>query len=263
MEIVKRIAVASLIGIAVSHVTETPLLMPLTASLISFVFVKSLFAKPRSQEVDNKSRATIEPVLYQLSRELREGLSPEGALDMSSCHEAGSPQISRQMRRGIENGQPLSEVFRSLAAKIGSEGERRILSFMSDALNKDSKKAGQTLLRSLERMQRNRELMTERTVKIRSLLFRVKVLSVTCSMTLALIVALLPVLQWMNISDWPRTMSPTQDSPWAAAIVLSLTSGISSYSAANVALARRPLSYGISSFMIFWAVFLTASKLVH
>lgn len=265
IEIAKRTAAATLIGIAISYVTRTPLLMPIVASLISYAVVKSILTEPRSQGLDNRAEDNIEPILYPLSRELREGISPESALHLSTYPDSGSPQIISRMRRGIENGQPLSEVFGSLATRIGSEGERRALSFMSDALSKNSKKAGQTLLRSLDRIQRNRELMTERTMKVRSLLFRVKVLSVTCSITLALIVALLPILQWMNITeDWPRTAVMTmQGSPWAAAIVLSLTAGISSYSAANVALARRPLAYGISSFMIFWATFLATSKLVH
>jgi len=239
--------------------------MPLVASLISYAVAKSILTKPRSQGMGNRVEDDIEPILYRLSRELREGFSPEGALHLSTYPNSGSPKIASQMRKGIENGQPLSEVFGSLATRIGSEGQRRTLSFISDALSKDSRKAGQTLLRSLDRMQRNRELMTERTMEVRSLLFRVKALSVTCSITLALIVALLPILQWMSITeDWPRTTVTTmQGSPWAAAIVLSLTSGISSYCAANVALARRPLTYGISSFMIFWTVFLVASKLVH
>jgi hypothetical protein len=265
LEIAKKIGAGFIVGIAVSYVTKTPVFIPLGVSLASYAFLGSVFAKPRLQKVNKKAEATVEPILYQLSNGLREGLSPERAIYLHNHSKLGGAQFAGQIETAIENGQPLSDVFYSLIEHVSSEGERRILSSIADTLNEDPRKAGQTLLGSLERIQRNRELRTERIMKIRSLLFRVKVLSVTCSTTLALIGALLPVLNLSNITrDWSQTaIAVTMGSSWTAAIVLSLTSGISSYYAASVALAERPVLYAVSSITIFWTIFLIASQLAY
>lgn len=265
LRIAKKIGVGFIIGIFVSYITRTLLLMPVVASLASYALIESVFTKPRVQRISKKAKVTVEPILYNLSKGLREGLSPERAFQLYARPESEGSQIACQMGRATENGQPLPDVLDLLTAQVSSEGERRILSSISDALTENPRRAGQTLFRSMERIQRNRELRAERTLKIRSLLFRVKVLSVTCSTTLALIVALLPVLSWINITrDWPQTATVvTQGSSWIAAIVLSLTSGISSYYAASVALAKRPFLYAVSSLTIFWIVFLTASQLAY
>jgi len=263
--IAKKIGVGFLTGIAVFYITRTSLLVSVVASLTSYALIESVFTKSRFQKASKKAKATIEPILYQLSKGLREGLSPERAFQLYTHPELDGSRIVCQMGRATENGQPLSDVLDFFTTQVSSEGERRILSSIADALNKNPKEAGQTLFRSLERIQKNRELRVERTMKIRSLLFRVKVLSVTCSTTLALIVALLPVLSWINITrDWSQTVTvATQGSSWTVAIVLSMTSGISSYYAASVALAKRPLLYAISSVTIFWIVFLTVSQLAY
>ncbi len=265
LEIAKKIGVGFLIGIAVSYVTRTPALIPIAASLVSYAFLESVFAKLKLQKANRKVEATVEPTLYRLSNGLQEGLSPERAIHLHTHPTLERSQFACQIEMAIENGRPLSDALFSLIEHVSSEGEKRILSSITDTLDENSMKAGQTLLVSLERIQRNRELRTERVMKIRSLLFKVKALSVTCSSTLALIAVLLPVLNLTNITrDWSQTATvATMGSSWTAAIVLSLTSGVSSYYAASVALAKRPALYAISSTTIFWTIFLIASQLTY
>ncbi len=263
-EILETVIVGLLTGVFVSYITGESFLVPVMVSISTCALVKSMFSKSRYEALCRIEESALEPILYRLSDRLRLGLSPEKAFHLSIDPTSRNPIIIRRTIRAIENGQPLSETLKSLSTEIGSEGERRTLSFARESLPKDSRRAGTSLRESLNRIRKNRELVSERSMTIRSLLFRVKVLSATCSTTLALIVALLPMLRWITITqDWPQmaTMGE-QHSTWTAAIVLSLTSGISSYSAADIALARRPFLYATSSFLIFWTVFLLASQLL-
>ena len=264
-DIAESVLLGLIIGTTISQITRSPLLITISASIASLILIKSLFVKERDRRVTQEEESTLEPTLFQLSQGLREGISPERAFHLCTYPESENSHIIHRIDSAMKNGQPLSEVLSKLASQVASEGERRILLFLADSLSKDSRKAGGKLLRALERIRKNRELRDERTITIRSLLFRVKVLSVTCTVTLALIVSLLPILQWMTINgDWPQTAFITKHpSPWTAAIVLSLTSGISSYCAADVALAERPIIYAISSIIIFWTVFFTASQFVY
>lgn len=262
-DIVRSVLIGFTSGTVISLITESPLLITIAASVTSYILIKSLFMKERDQRVSQEDESTLEPTLFQLSQGLCEGISPERAFHLCTYPESENSQIIHRIDRAMKNGHPLSDVLNHLVSQVTSEGERRVLLFLTDSLGKDSRKAGGTLLRALERIRKNRELRDERTMTIRSLLFRVKVLSVTCTVTLALIVSLLPILNWMTINEgWLQTpVITTYSSPWTAAIVLSLTSGISSYCAADVALAERPITYAISSITIFWIVFFAASQL--
>jgi len=261
---VESILVGLLFGTIVSHIGRTPLLISITISSTSYLLMRAILHRRDKKRADTREQQPFDQGLDQFARGLREGLSPEKAFSLYTSQDWKRLSIIRQIGRKIQNGIPLSKAFSAMATQVESEGTKMILSSMEEALEENSREAGDSLKRSLNRIRENREIRAARAIRIRSLLFRVKVLSFTCSMTLALIAALLPMLQWVNMTkDWSQTRIILEyGSQSTAAIVLSLISGISSYCAADLALAEHPTLYAIASIITFWIVFLLAIHLV-
>jgi len=235
------------------------------ASLAVLAFVVISLGLMGLQNIQHKkdvgnTPAEIESILMLFANELKQGLSPERAFERASKNYSYSGEgYLRKIKEKIHSGVPLSD-----ALKLEHEpqvGYRELLLLVSTIIEKDSMKAGREITQIVLRLRENRRLIEEEQRTRKAMSFKVNVLAVTCSISLSIITAMLPIFSiFTQMLYWPFSSTPIKyEVNLPIAFILALTSAISAYYAAKAILADKPYGYVIVSQISFWLALLAAS----
>jgi len=219
----------------------------------------SLF--PRKSIKEKCALKEFESFLTLFAEELKRGNSPELAYKNALYHYNGPlrDQLVEVYKRVI-SGLPLASAFKSIMHSPNLKKHSPLLFMICKLIETNSKRAGEHIAQAVLRFRENRRLLEEREHLAKSLSFKIKVLTVACSASSAILLAMLPLFSTFIITQPITTASPTFNVHWLLASAISVTSGVSAYYAGIISLAENPYLYFTASLIVFWAVFLTATS---
>ncbi|MEM3088150.1 MAG: hypothetical protein QXP20_03450, partial [Candidatus Bathyarchaeia archaeon] len=252
---------SSIAALVVYILTSHIFLAILTFATISVMF-SSLRSKTANREAKGQlkdARQEMESFFLTFSAELKRGNSPEMAFrNTLQTYNGPLRQVFLRTFSNTFSGLPLAVVLNRLQHKVGFKGCKEFLFMISKTLRKNSQLAGENISKVVLRLREDRKLDEEREHLLKALLFKVKILTIAISASLALLVSMLPLfLIFTSPISFVFYHHPNYatETSWLLGITLSLCSALSAYYAALAAIADHPRHYAILSLLVFWAVF--------
>ena len=229
----------------------------LTVSILALLPRLSL----RKSVKENYALKEFESFLTLFAEELKRGNSPELAYKNALSHYSG-PLWNQliDVYKQVLSGVPLASALNSIMHSPNLKKHSPLLFMICKLIETNSKRAGEHIAQAVLRFRENRRLLEEREHLAMSLSFKIKVLTVACSASSAILLAMLPLFSTFFIARPIITVSPTFSVHWLLASAISVTSGVSAYYAGIISLAENPHLYFIAALIMFWTVFLTATS---
>lgn len=258
------IVVSLLVAATVLVFTNMPYLAVLTF-VTSTIAVLSLVTQlsPKKQIKEGLVVKELESFLTIFASKLKLGNSPECSYKKALQNYNGVLRTELvKLNKKIINGSQFSNTFNSITQNPSLKQCRPLIFISCKLTEMDSKKAGETIEQMVLRFRENRKLIEEREHLVRSLSFKTKVLTVACSASLAMMLAMLPLFSSLTILHTISGLQVTFQVHWLLAAAFSLTATVSAYYTGVASLAENPYLYSIASFLIFWLVFFASSSLV-
>jgi len=245
----------------------------LTTLVFSTIFV--VFFSLRSKNVNRETWVRlddapqeVESFFLTFSAELKRGNSPETAFrNTLQTYNGPLRQVFLETFSNTLSGSSLSLVLNHLQRKLSFKGCKEFLFMISKALRKNSQLAGENISKIILRLRENRKLDEEREHLLKALIFKVKILTIAISASLALLVSMLPLFSIftssVSFAFYYHNFNYTTETSWLWGVTLSLCSALSAYYAALAAIADHPHHYAILSLLVFWGVFTIMSPLAR
>jgi len=210
--------------------------------------------------------AELERFLALLGDRLSRGTCQEEAFVEALGVYYGPLRCSLKKVEGrVLNGVPLEKALSALGLRSILPEFRGVILMASRLIGRGSKEAGERILLMVARLRENRRLVEERESLIRATSFKVKVLTIGCSISAALLTVLLPAfsaLMNQRYALWSIAGIVMPDAGWTLAAVLSVTCAISAYYAAAGSLADNPFTLSLLAVASYWLVFIAAAMLL-
>lgn len=239
--------------LSLALLTFAALTMSILALLPSLFLRKSIKEKCALKE--------FESFLTLFAEELKRGNSPELAYKNALSHYNGPIWYQLvEVYKKVISGVPIASALRSMEHSANLRKHSPLLFMISKLIETNSNRAGEHIAQAVLRFRENRRLLEEREHLAMSLSFKIKVLTVACSASSAILLAMLPLFSTFFIVRSIVTASLTFNVHWLLASAISVTSGVSAYYAGIISLAESPHLYFIASLIVFWIVFLTATS---
>jgi len=264
-----RLLCTSIITLVVYIFTNQVSLAVLVFSTIFVVFFSSRSKNANQEAVFRLGDAQqeVESFFLIFSGELKRGNSPEMAFrNTLQTYNGPLRQVFLETFLSTLSGSSVSLVLNRLQRKLSFKGCKEFLFMVSKALRKNSQLAGENISRIILRLRENRKLDEEREYLLKALIFKVKILTIAISASLALLVSMLPLFSIfassVSFAFYYPNFNYTIETPWLWGVTLSLCSALSAYYAALAAIAEHPRHYAILSLLVFWSVFAIMFPLV-
>jgi Flp pilus assembly protein TadB len=228
--------------------------------LVSIVFMELQTPKQKG-DVQNTSFTDVESFLMMFAGELTHGLSPEKAFEkaLKNCNNTGTKYL-RRVKEEMHSGIQLSDSLEHTGYASQHIECRELLSMVSMVIKKDSIVAGREITQMIVRLRENRRIIEEENRIRRAMSFKVKVLVVTCSISLSIITTMLPMFSaFAQVLYWPFAPARIEhEVNWSMALIYSIASAISAYYAAKAIHVEKTYMYVALSQIFFWSTFLVA-----
>jgi len=243
-------------------------------AILTFATISVMLSSLRSKTANRDrgqlkdARQEVESFFLTFSAELKRGNSPEMAFrNALQTYNGPLRQVFLETFSNTLSGLPLALVLNRLQRKVSFKGCKEFLFIISKTLRKNSQLAGEDISKIVLRLREDRKLDEEREHLLKALLFKVKILTIAISASLALLVSMLPLFSIftspISFVFYYHNLNYATETSWLLGIALSLCSALSAYYAALAAVADHPRHYAILSLLIFWGVFTIMSPLAR
>jgi len=220
------------------------------------------FSPPKVRE----SMSELERFLTLLGDRLSRGICQEEAFtEAFEVYDGTLRGVLELVEGRILNGVPLEEALFELGLQSSLPEFRGVMMTTSRLIRMGSKEAGERILLIVSRLRENRRLMEERESYVRAMSFKGKVLTLGCSISVALLTVLLPAFSAMahlTYPAWSNASIFTFGGYSTLAVTLSVCCAISAYYAASVSQDDSPLTLSLLAAVSYWLVFITATVLL-
>lgn len=251
--------ISALVIYVITQMLSLALLTFATLAISILTLLPDLF--PRKSLRENCALREFESFLTLFAEELKKGNSPELAYKDALYRYKGPLRLQLvHVYQKVVNGLPLASAFKSIMQSPNLKKHNPLIFMICKLIEINSKRAGEHISQAVLRFRENRRLLEEREHLAKSLAFKIKVLTVACSASSAILLAMLPFFSAFIITQPITITSPTFKIHWLLASAISVTSGASAYYAGIISLAENPYLYFAAALIVFWVVFITATS---